>query len=143
MISCPSCATHYRFPVGPGAQARDAECSRCGARFPLVQDRPRYRLIRAESRSIPHPPPVAPAASAPPPAAADVAGTPLKAPMPGMIIRYEKQVGDAVSKGDTVVILEAMKMENALLAPADGTIQAINFSTGDNVAKDAVLCVIG
>jgi pyruvate carboxylase subunit B len=87
--------------------------------------------------------PPAPAAPAPAPAAADVAGTPLKAPMPGMIIRYEKQVGDAVSKGDTVVILEAMKMENALSAPADGTIQAINFSSGDNVAKDDVLCVIG
>jgi pyruvate carboxylase subunit B len=84
------------------------------------------------------PPPVAPT-----PAAADVAGTPLKAPMPGMIIRYEKQVGDAVSKGDTVVILEAMKMENALSAPADGTIQAINYSSGDTVAKDDVLCVIG
>jgi oxaloacetate decarboxylase alpha subunit/pyruvate carboxylase subunit B len=63
--------------------------------------------------------------------------------MPGMIIRYEKQVGDAVSKGDAVVILEAMKMENALSAPADGTIQAINFSSGDTVAKDDVLCVIG
>ena len=63
--------------------------------------------------------------------------------MPGMIIRYEKQVGDAVSKGDTVVILEAMKMENALSAPADGTIQAINYSSGDTVSKDDVLCVIG
>jgi oxaloacetate decarboxylase alpha subunit/pyruvate carboxylase subunit B len=63
--------------------------------------------------------------------------------MPGMIVRYPKQVGDAVSKGDTVVILEAMKMENALPAPADGTVKAINFSSGDSVAKDDVLCVIG
>ncbi len=77
------------------------------------------------------------------PAPADVEGTPLKAPMPGMIVRYSKQVGDAVSKGDTVVILEAMKMENALPAPADGTIKAINYSSGDSVAKDDVLCVIG
>jgi len=90
-------------------------------------------------------PPAAPAPAAPPapaPAVADVEGTPLKAPMPGMIIRYEKQVGDSVSKGDTVVILEAMKMENALKSPADGTIQAINFKSGDNVTKDDVLCVI-
>ncbi|NOQ19156.1 MAG: carboxylase, partial [Desulfobacterales bacterium] len=85
------------------------------------------------------PKPAAPSAPAP----ADVDGTPLKAPMPGMIIRYSKQVGDAVSKGDTVVILEAMKMENALQAPADGTIKAINYSSGDSVAKDDVLCVIG
>jgi len=92
----------------------------------------------------PEPPkPAAPAAPAPPaPAVADVEGTPLKAPMPGMIVRYQKQVGDAVSKGDTVVILEAMKMENALPAPADGTVKAINFSSGDTVSKDDVLCVI-
>jgi pyruvate carboxylase subunit B len=90
------------------------------------------------------PAPPKPAAPAPPAKeAADVDGTPMKAPMPGMIIRYEKKVGDAVSTGDAVVILEAMKMENALQSPADGTIQAINFSEGDSVAKDAVLCVIG
>ena len=90
------------------------------------------------------PAPPKPAAPAPPAkAAADVDGTPMKAPMPGMIIRYEKKVGDTVSAGDTVVILEAMKMENALQSPADGKIQAINFSEGDSVAKDAVLCVIG
>jgi len=79
----------------------------------------------------------------PEPVAADVEGTELKAPMPGMIVKYAKQVGDAVSKGDTVVILEAMKMENALSAPADGIIKAINFSSGDTVSKDDVLCVIG
>jgi oxaloacetate decarboxylase alpha subunit/pyruvate carboxylase subunit B len=48
-----------------------------------------------------------------------------------------------VDKGETVVILEAMKMENALPAPADGIVKAVNFATGDSVAKDAVLCVIG
>jgi pyruvate carboxylase subunit B len=87
--------------------------------------------------------PAAPAKPEPSPVAAGVEGAPLKAPMPGMIVRYLKQVGDAVSKGDTVVILEAMKMENALPAPADGTVKAINFSIGDSVAKDDVLCVIG
>ena len=88
----------------------------------------------------------APAKSEPAPAPApksDVAGTPLKAPMPGMIIRYDKKEGDTVSAGETVVILEAMKMENALPAPADGTIKAINFKDGDSVAKNDVLCVIG
>ena len=63
--------------------------------------------------------------------------------MPGMIVNYEKQVGDSVNEGETVVILEAMKMENALAAPASGTIKAINFGSGDNVAKGDVLCVIG
>ena len=63
--------------------------------------------------------------------------------MPGLIISYEKNVGDAINEGETVVILEAMKMENALPAPASGTIKAINFASGDTVAKGDVLCVIG
>ncbi|MBC8246804.1 MAG: pyruvate carboxylase subunit B, partial [Deltaproteobacteria bacterium] len=70
-------------------------------------------------------------------------GTPLVAPMPGMIVKFEKQVGDTVSEGDTVVILEAMKMENAIKAPVAGSIKAIKFSSGDSVAKNDVLCVIG
>jgi oxaloacetate decarboxylase alpha subunit/pyruvate carboxylase subunit B len=85
----------------------------------------------------------APAAEAAPAPAAAVEGTPLSAPMPGMIISFEKNVGDAINEGETVVILEAMKMENALPAPASGTIKAINFSSGDSVAKGDVLCVIG
>jgi oxaloacetate decarboxylase alpha subunit/pyruvate carboxylase subunit B len=85
----------------------------------------------------------APAAEAAPAPAAAVDGTALNAPMPGMIIKYAKNVGDSVTEGDTVVILEAMKMENALPAPASGTIKAINFSSGDSVAKGDVLCVIG
>jgi len=83
----------------------------------------------------------APAAAPAPAAVAE--GTPLTAPMPGMIVSYEKNVGDAINEGETVVILEAMKMENALPAPASGTIKAINFSSGDSVAKGAVLCIIG
>jgi pyruvate carboxylase subunit B len=110
-----------------------------------------------------HQMPAAPAASAPmapasvapapvPPAAppeptpavvSEATGTPLTAPMPGMIVSYEMSVGDSVSEGDTVVVLEAMKMENALSAPAGGTIKAINFKSGDSVAKGDVLCVIG
>ncbi|MFW2365279.1 MAG: pyruvate carboxylase subunit B [Desulforhopalus sp.] len=91
------------------------------------------------------PAPAAPApAAAPEPeaAAAPADGTLMLAPMPGMIVSYEKKDGDAVKKGDTVLVLEAMKMENALTAPCDGTVQGIKFSSGDSVAKGAVLCVI-
>jgi oxaloacetate decarboxylase alpha subunit/pyruvate carboxylase subunit B len=70
-------------------------------------------------------------------------GTPLNAPMPGMIVKYEKNVGDTVSQGETIVILEAMKMENALPSPVDGTISAVNYASGDSVAKNDVLCLIG
>ena len=83
------------------------------------------------------------AAAAPAPAPAEVAGTPLKAPMPGMIVKYQKSVGDAVTVGETVVVLEAMKMENALPAPVGGTIKAVNFASGDSVQKNDVLAVIG
>lgn len=106
----------------------------------------------APKPAAPAPPkPVAPAEPAPAPPkpeapvsrSREVEGTPLKAPMPGMIVKYLKQVGDTVNKGETLVILEAMKMENALPSPVGGTVNAINYSSGDSVAKDDVLCVIG
>ena len=62
--------------------------------------------------------------------------------MPGMIIRYEVKVGQQVKAGDSVVILEAMKMESALPAPIDGTVKELRFKPGDRVAKDDVLAVI-
>ena len=83
----------------------------------------------------------APAAPAQP--AADTDGTPMLAPMPGLIISFEKNVGDAIAEGESVLILEAMKMENALPSPVSGTIKAINVASGDSVAKGDVLCVIG
>ncbi|MGE0083114.1 MAG: pyruvate carboxylase subunit B [Desulfococcaceae bacterium] len=98
----------------------------------------------AAPKSAPAPKPAAPKAAAAAPAAAGaVDGTALTSPMPGMIVAYKKNVGDTVEKGETVVVLEAMKMENALPAPVSGTIKAINFASGDSVAKNAVLCVIG
>ncbi len=89
----------------------------------------------------PSKPAAKPAPKAAPAAAVD--GTPLTAPMPGMVINFLKKVGDSVTEGETVLILEAMKMENALTAPVSGTIKAIHFESGDSVAKNDVLCVIG
>ncbi len=89
-------------------------------------------------------PAAAPAAKpAAAPAAAVEGGTPLTAPMPGMIIKYLVEVGATVKAGDPVVVLEAMKMENNLAAPCDGTVKALTCGAGDSVAKDAVLAVIG
>jgi oxaloacetate decarboxylase alpha subunit/pyruvate carboxylase subunit B len=140
------------FEVGveePGGSPIISYVQQMPAGVPVSAPAPVSVSAPAPAPPKPAPPkPAAPAPAPPKPAApsaapADVGGTPLKAPMPGMIVKYSKQVGDAVSKGDTVVILEAMKMENALQAPANGTIKAINYSSGDSVAKDDVLCVIG
>ena len=76
------------------------------------------------------------------PAAEDGDGTPLTAPMPGMIVGLEKQEGDQVNEGETVMVLEAMKMENGLPAPTSGTISKISFGVGDHVKKNDVLCII-
>jgi pyruvate carboxylase subunit B len=83
-------------------------------------------------------------APAPRPAqSAGTAGTPIEAPMPGMIIRYEVAEGASVKEGDVVLILEAMKMENSIASPAAGTLLKINFKDGDSVQKGDVLAVIG
>ena len=73
---------------------------------------------------------------------ADVKGTPLLSPMPGMIISYHVKVGDKVKAGDAICILEAMKMQNTRPSPAAGTVAAVNYGPGSTVPKDAVLAVI-
>ena len=86
-----------------------------------------------------------PAAPATAPAAAPTAavnGHAIKTPLPGVIIDVKVNVGDAVKKGDTVVVLEAMKMENNINADRDGKITAIQVAKGDTVADGAVLIVM-
>ena len=63
----------------------------------------------------------------------------LKAPMPGLIVAVRVAAGQAVQKGDALLVLEAMKMENILKAPGDGTIAAIKVALRDNVTKGQVL----
>lgn len=113
---------------------------------PVVMAAPRAVVAAAPVAAAPAPAAApkaaAPAAPAAAPAA-DVHGTRLLAPMPGMVIKYLKNVGDAVTKGEPVVVLEAMKMENALVAPCDGVVKEMKFKSGDTVPKGAVLCVVG
>ncbi len=63
----------------------------------------------------------------------------LKAPMPGLIVDIRVQPGQTVQKGDPLLVLEAMKMENILKAPADGTVSSIKAVLRDNVQKGQVL----
>jgi len=66
----------------------------------------------------------------------------LRAPMPGKIVATPAKPGDTVTKGQPVVVLEAMKMEHALVAPFDGVVGEIGVSVGDQVAADAVLATV-
>ncbi len=66
----------------------------------------------------------------------------VTAPIPGMIVEFKKQVGDAVEVGETLVVLEAMKMMNNLEAKVKGTVKEIKFESGDSVAKGDVILVV-
>ena len=67
----------------------------------------------------------------------------LKAPIPGLITRYLVNVGETVKRGQPIVILEAMKMENEIRAPLDGRIEAIHVAAGETVAQGTLLAEIG
>ncbi len=101
----------------------------------------------AEVKAAPAAPAAAPApvaeAPAPAPAAAPAAGgETVTSPMPGTILSVNVQNGASVKKGDVLLILEAMKMENEIMAPVDGTIASVNVQQGASVETGAVLCVI-
>ena len=84
------------------------------------------------------------AAAAPAPAAAPAAAgaTEVKSPMPGTILDVKVSAGQAVKAGDLLMVLEAMKMENEILAAADGTVAAVNVTKGSTVETGTVLCTM-
>ena len=94
------------------------------------------------------PAPAAPVPAAPAPAAAPAApaavaaGTPVTSPLPGNVLSINVNVGDAVKAGQLLVLIEAMKMENEILAPADGIVKQILVSKGAVVATSDTLLVI-
>lgn len=76
------------------------------------------------------------------PAAAAGAGSPVKAPLPGVVLNIPVSVGDTVKASDTVVVLEAMKMENSIHAGKDGQVASISVKAGDSVLEGTVLITI-
>ena len=68
--------------------------------------------------------------------------TPIVAPLPGIVMRYQVEIGSRIQVGDPVVVLEAMKMENTLPSPVTGTVRALPLEPGATVAKDDVLAII-
>jgi len=88
-------------------------------------------------------PAAAPAPKAEAPKAAPAAGVQVKSPLPGSIIKVLVSEGQAVKKGDTLLTLESMKMENPVLAEQDGTVKQIAVTPGQNVMQDDLLIVLG
>ena len=70
------------------------------------------------------------------PAAAASSATSIKAPLPGTIMTINVKVGDQVKRGDTLVVMEAMKMENNIMANKDGQVKAIHVTVGQTVGQD-------
>ncbi|MDD3108229.1 MAG: biotin/lipoyl-binding protein [Alistipes sp.] len=85
--------------------------------------------------------PVAPVAAAPKPAAA-VGGGSIKSPLPGVILDIKVAVGDTVTAGQRLMVLEAMKMENNVDSDKAGVVKEIKVSTGDSVLEGDVLMVV-
>lgn len=107
--------------------------------------------VSTEAAAAPATPAAAPAAApaaepAAPAAAAKSgpgAGAPVKAPLPGVVTKILVKEGQGVKKGETVLVLEAMKMENNITAEADGTVTGICVSAGDSVMEGTTLITIG
>ena len=85
--------------------------------------------------------PAAPVAAPAPAAPAN--GEKIESPMPGNILSVNVANGQAVKKGDVLMILEAMKMENEIIAPCDGTVASLSVAAGATVESGSLLCVIG
>ncbi|MBR1878122.1 MAG: biotin/lipoyl-binding protein [Paludibacteraceae bacterium] len=99
-------------------------------------------VVNAPKPAAATPAPAAPKAE-PKPAAAPAAGVQVKSPLPGSVIKVLVSEGQAVKRGDTLLTLESMKMENAIMAEQDGTVKQIAVSAGQNVMQDDLLVVLG
>ena len=101
-----------------------------------------YEVELEEMTGAPAAAPVA--APAPSAAAAPAAGgEKVTSPMPGTILSVNVAAGDAVKRGQVLMILEAMKMENEIMAPCDGTVTSVAAVKGSSVESGALLCTIG
>ena len=88
----------------------------------------------------PRPASPAPTAPSPKPAASPAGTGVMKSPLPGKVLKVMATPGSSWKKGDTLLIIEAMKMENEILAPADGTIDQVFVQKGSTVETGAALC---
>ncbi len=91
------------------------------------------------SAPVSAPAPVAAPSAEPAPAAAPAGATSVNSPMPGTVLRIDVKAGDSVNEGDVLCILEAMKMENEIVAPVSGKVASVNVTQGQSVNSGDLL----
>ena len=119
-----------------------------GKVYEVETEAPKAAPVAAKPAAAPAPKPAAAPAAAPqaeakPATAPAAGGVQVKSPLPGSVIKVLVAEGQAVKKGDTLLTLESMKMENAIMAEADGTVKQIAVTPGQNVMQDDLLIVLG
>ncbi len=124
------------------ASGVSTEVKPVSAPAPKAAPAPAPRAAAPAPKAAPAPAPKAAPAPAPKAAAPAAGSQNITSPMPGSILGIKVNVGDKVTAGQTVILLEAMKMENEIVAPVDGTIASINVKTGDTVDTDQVLATL-
>ena len=105
--------------------------------------KPATKAAPEAPKATPAPKAEAPKAEAKPAATPAAGGVQVKSPLPGSVTKVLVAEGQAVKKGDTLLTLESMKMENAIMAEADGTVKQIAVTPGQNVMQDDLLIVLG
>ncbi|MBR1969183.1 MAG: biotin/lipoyl-binding protein [Clostridia bacterium] len=127
-----------KFIVNVNGNSYEVEVEEVGAvSSPVVAAAPAPAAVSAPAAA----PAQAPAAAPAPKAAAPAGGTPVNAPMPGTIVDIKVSNGASVKKGDLLLIMEAMKMENEIFSPADGTVTVVT-SKGASVNSGDVLVTL-
>ncbi|MBQ8221415.1 MAG: biotin/lipoyl-binding protein [Bacteroidaceae bacterium] len=113
-----------------------------GKTYQVELDRPAKPAVTKPVARPAAAPAAAPVAAAPAPRPA-AGGAGIKAPLPGVILDIKVKVGDTVTKGQTVAILEAMKMENNINADREGQVVAINVEKGQSIAEGTDIITLG
>jgi pyruvate/oxaloacetate carboxyltransferase/biotin carboxyl carrier protein len=108
----------------------------------VVSTRPAPAPVVSAPAAAAQPAPAPVKTEAPAPVVSVEGGTPITAPMPGMLVKYEKQVGDSINVGETILVLEAMKMYNNIPSPVKGIVASTPLSASDSVSKGQVLAII-
>ncbi|CVK20403.1 biotin/lipoyl-containing protein [Sporomusa sphaeroides] len=129
-----------KFNVTVNGNTYEVEVEEVGA---AASAQPRPTAAPAAQAPAAAPAAPAPKAAAPAPAQVSAGDTPIVAPMPGKVSKVMAKAGQQVKKGEVILILEAMKMQNEIGAPSDGTVKSVNVAAGQNVKPGEVMAVLG